>query len=722
MIFDLTIRLTVLRRWLTDGYHRFVYGLNGFFLAEKERVALWYPVIFATGIGLYFSLPSEPLITTTFCLFLFSCFLTWDCRKQTVRLLACGFFLLFCGGIFLTQLRVFILSEPRIKTRTGLVTVTGTVQESLIYPEGGSRIILKNVRIDSFADWKTPAKIWLTLPPEIQTPQTGDLIKTEAFLQPPYPAGTPTGFDFSRLLYFQKTGAIGFARHDFKILKASEQSTLRSAINQKIDAVMPVDTAGVAKALVTGNAKGIPLKTVQDYRDAGIAHVLSVSGLHMSLLAGLVFAVIRTLLALIPAAALYWNTKKIAATAALIVCFFYLHISGFSYPAQRAFIMLAFALTAVLFNRRALSVVSLAWAAFFILLFFPESLCTAGFQLSFAAVTALICAYEAGIGKYTRLLEKKESFLFYCLSCLAAVALTTLIASFATAPFTVFHFKRLPVYSLIGNLLSSSVTGIWVMPALTAGTLMMPFGLEKPFLTLASFGISLINKSAEITASLPFSVYLFPPMPFWGLMLAVFGGLWLCLWQGRHRFWGLAVFCFSLITPFFTVLPDMYVSSGTAAFRNKENTLIFKEGSGNYMMKKAWLEESGQEQEKTTICPYGLCLYEKNGFKIGYAHTKIGAYDACQMTDLDVLFITVDFDEKCPVGHLYSRNDISSAGVYTLFVRPDGLKITSTAREKGFRPWTISYPLISLSGELHDIIRPAKYKIKAKIINEPNRL
>lgn len=179
------------------------------------------------------------------------------------------------------------------------------------------------------------------------------------------------------------------------------------------------------------------------------------------------------MLALIPAAALYWNTKKIAAVISLIVCFAYLHLSGSSYPAQRAFIMLAFALTAILFNRRALSVVSLAWAAFFILLFFPESVCSAGFQLSFAAVTALICAYEAGVGKYTRLLEKKESLLFYFLSCLAAIALTTIIASLATAPFTVFHFKRLPVYSLIGNLLSSSVTGLWVMPALTAGTIMI---------------------------------------------------------------------------------------------------------------------------------------------------------------------------------------------------------------------------------------------------------
>ena len=698
-----------------DYCRRLRYGLNGFFLMEKDRIALWFPVVFGAGIGFYFSLPKEPLITTTFCVFLCACFLVRDCRKNAVYLFAAGFFLLFCAGIFFTQLRVFSLSEPRIKMRTGLLSVTGIVQDVLEYPDGRSRLILKNVRISSFPDWKTPVKIWLNLPAGSQTPQTHDIIETEAFLSTPYPASTPSGFDFSRTLYFRQIGAIGSAAGDLKILKQSDSSTVRSAINKKIDNVMPADTAGVAKALITGSTKGIPSDVVQNYRDAGIAHILSVSGLHMSLLAGLVFAVARTLLALIPAAALYWNTKKIAAGISLIACFAYLHLSGTSYPAQRAFIMLAFVLTAILFNRRALSVVSLAWAAFFILLFFPESICSAGFQLSFAAVTALICAYEAGVGKYTRLLEKKEGFLFYFLSCLTAIALTTIIASFATAPFTVFHFKRLPVYSLIGNLLSSSVTGIWVMPALTAGTVMMPFGLEKPFLLLASCGISLINKSAEITAGLPHAVYQFPPMPFWGLMTAVFGGLWFCLWQGRHRLWGLPVFCFSLITPYFTTLPDIYVSISSAAFRNKEDILVFKEGSSDQMMKKAWLEENRQEQELTTICPYGLCIYEKNGFKIGYAHNKVGAYDACQMTDLDVLFVTVDSQDKCPAKRQYSRSDILKAGVYTIYARPSGLKIFSAAREKGFRPWTVSYPLITFSGEIRNMTTPENYKITAQL-------
>ena len=184
---------------------------------------------------------------------------------------------------------------------------------------------------------------------------------------------------------------------------------MRDKINRRIDAVLPESTRNIGKALITGNSKGVPFETYQNYRNAGIAHILSVSGLHMSLLAGIVFFIIRTVLSLIPYVSLRWNTKKTASFCALMICFFYLQISGMSYAAQRAFIMVALMLSAVLLNRRPLSVVSVAWAAFFVLLFSPESLVSPGFQLSFSAVTALICVYETGIKKYVSLSEKKSN-------------------------------------------------------------------------------------------------------------------------------------------------------------------------------------------------------------------------------------------------------------------------------------------------------------------------
>ena len=240
----------------------------------------------------------------------------------------------------------------------------------------------------------------------------------------------------------------------------------------------------------------------------------------MSLLAGLAFAFVRTGLAFFPRVALYHDTKKIAAVCALTLCLFYLFVSGASVPAQRAFVMIAIALTAVLLNRRAISVTSIGWAAFFLLLFRPEALLSIGFQLSFAAVAAIVCAAEAAVNRYTRLSAKKEGVGFYLLSCFTGVCLTTLIASVATAPFTMFHFSRLPVHALIGNLLCSAAVGFWVMPCLTAAALTMPFGWESPLLVLAGYGIGFINRAAMFTANLPHAVADFPPMPFWGLIAA----------------------------------------------------------------------------------------------------------------------------------------------------------------------------------------------------------
>ena len=197
------------------------------------------------------------------------------------QVICCRIYRVIFFRCFFAQLRTFSLNQPRIKIRTGILSVTGIVQDIQDYSDGRSRLILKNVHIDSLTDWQSPAKIWLNLSTEQKRPQINDTVKTEAFLFPPYSADSPTGFDFSRLLYFQQIGAIGSAQGDLQILKRSNGIAVRRLINQKIDHVMPTDTAGIAKALITGNTKNIPLNIIEHYRNAGIAHILSVSGLHM---------------------------------------------------------------------------------------------------------------------------------------------------------------------------------------------------------------------------------------------------------------------------------------------------------------------------------------------------------------------------------------------------------------------------------------------------------
>ena len=673
--------------------------LFSFLIAQQDRLTLWLPVAFGAGIGFYFSLAYEPLLSTGLAIFLCSCFLLWDTRKNQALRLSALFVFLFGAGFFFTQVRTRILSTPRIHYPLSAVTITGTVEEASDFSDGG-QIVVNKVKIKSLADWKTPQKIRLNLPEHMSLPQTGDQIEATVYLSAPKSPVTPTGFDLSRQLYFKKIGATGSLDGDFKIIKPAKHSLWRDIINKRIDSVLPDNTRGIAKALVTGESKSVPFDIVQSYRNAGIAHILAVSGLHMSLLAGLIFVVIRSVLALIPKIVLYYNTKKIAAVAALIACFAYLHISGASFAAQRSFIMIALVLIAVLLNRRALSVVSVAWAAFFILLFKPEALLSTGFQLSFAAVTALICAYEKGNELYTRLSEKKEGFLFSLFSIVTGLLAASLVAFVATAPFALFHFRQLPLYGIFASMIATTLTGFWIMPALTIGTLFMPFAADKPFLILASYGIKNVNRIAETTVSLPHAVLSCPPIPVWGLLLAVFGGLWFCLWKSRVRLFGLIFFAFSLISPFFTTMPDVYVSPRTAAFRNKGGRLVFREKPSERTTQKIWLSENHQKQLLTTECDYGLCLYEKNSFTVGIAHTKIGAYDACKMKNLDILFITTNSEEPCPVKQKITRPELDDAGVYMLTLTPKEIIIKTVSDDKGFRPWSPSYPVISLTEEL----------------------
>jgi hypothetical protein len=147
-------------------------------------------------------------------------------------------------------------------------------------------------------------------------------------------------------------------------------------------------------------------------------------------------------------------------------------------------------------------------------------------------------------------------------------------------------------------------------------------------------------------------------------------------------------------------MPDAYISIRTAAFRNNDGLLIFREKPFDGTTRKIWLNENHQKRLLTTECRYGLCLYEKNGFKIGVANTKTGAYDACEMKELDILFITTNFNEKCLAKRRINRTEISNAGVYMLTLTKKEIIVETVSDGKGFRPWSPSHPVISLTDGL----------------------
>ena len=167
-------------------------------------------------------------------------------------------------------------------------------------------------------------------------------------------------------------------------------AALRAGVGERLAAGLPGEPGAVARALVTGERNAVPEPLQEAYRQAGLAHMLVISGLHMSLLAGLAFVALRYGFALVMPIAERFDTKKFAAAAAIAAALFYLILSGANVPAQRAFIMVSVVLIAVLIDRTAMSLRTLAWAAMTVLVLQPDALVGASFQLSFAAVVALI--------------------------------------------------------------------------------------------------------------------------------------------------------------------------------------------------------------------------------------------------------------------------------------------------------------------------------------------
>lgn len=516
--------------------------------AARPQAALWLPVLLGAGIALYFALPLEPPVWLAPVLLLPLALLLLAARRapgcpgwlQALPLALLALAL----GFQLAQLRSLAVAAPVLERELGPVRLEATV-ERVERQERGRRLWLSEARVERLAAADTPVRLRVTLRGLEPAVAPGDRVALLAILRPPPGPATPGAYDFARQAWFLRLGAVGFALGDLERLGEGSveagllarptrwRDGLRQAIAERVLAVLPDRRGAVAAALTVGERGAIPEPTLAALRDSGLAHLLAISGLHLGLAAGAVFFALRAGLAAWPAVALTRPIKKWAAVAALAAAFAYLQLAGASVTAQRAFVMVGVVLLAVLLDRSAVTLRLVAWAAVAVLALAPESLVSASFQLSFAAVVALVSAWELWRGwrETRRGGPRGESLWRLPAGYLAALAFTSLIAGLATAPFAAFHFNRLALYGLVANLLAVPVAAFLVMPAALLALLAMPLGLDRPFLWLLGAGVEAILRIGDLVAGWPGAVALVPAMPAWGLAAVALGGLWLCLWR-----------------------------------------------------------------------------------------------------------------------------------------------------------------------------------------------
>ena len=495
-----------------------------------------------------------------------------------------------------TQVATPVLSQPLVAHLTARIV-------SIEPRQRGARLVLDEVRSGAFAPGETPRRVRVTISNGADF-RPGAWLSLTARLDTPSAPVAPGASDFGRWLYFQSVGATGFSYGRARAIAPAYEPGIWDRISQSVEdlrvrmtarihAGLPGSAGGIAASLITGTRGAISDEDGAALRDAGLAHALSISGLHMALVGGGIFWLVRALLAAIPTLVLRYPVKKWAAVAALLVSAFYLAISGAAPPAVRAFVMLATMMTAVLLDRPALTMRSLALAAVIILLVRPEAITDAGFQMSFAAVTALIAVMEWE-QRRERLYPRGPVYRY-----LHGIVVTSLAASLATAPFALFYFERAAHYAVLGNLIATPVIGFWIMPAAAFSVLLMPFGLEHWPLEILGHGIGVMVLIGRWVSGLPGAVSLVSAMPMSALVLISLGGLWLAIWRTGWRWWGFGPMLAGVILAFVAPKPDMLVApdAATIVVRGEDGLLHFLRKPRNNFVARQWLQRDGDSRD-----------------------------------------------------------------------------------------------------------------------------
>jgi competence protein ComEC len=454
--------------------------------------------------------------------------------------------------------------------------------------------------------------------------EAGVAVRLRAYLMPPAPMAVPGSYDFARFAWFQQIGGSGRALdvdllsrsgiRDWRSILSGWRQSLSAHIRSRLDG----GAGGIAAALATGDQGGVPEADAEAMRQSGLAHLLSVSGLHLTAVVGAVMLLTLKLLALSPRLALRWPLLVIAAAVAAAAGVAYTLLTGAEVPTVRACIAALLILLGIALGREALTLRLVAVGALVVLLLWPESLAGPSFQLSFAAITSIVALHEQP-RVHALLRRRDEGRLHKIGRALLALVLTGLAVELALTPIALFHFHQAGLYGAAANIVAIPLTTFVIMPLEALALLLDLIGLGGPFWWLAGSTLDLLLRLAHATASAPGAVARLPAMPVAAFGLMVGGGLWLLLWRTGWRRWGVVPVAAGAIWALNTPAPDLIVTGDGRhlALRTPDGGLaILRDRAGDYV-RDLLAESSGADIELTALadlpdarCSRDLCAAE----------------------------------------------------------------------------------------------------------------
>lgn len=595
-------------------------GLRLETLADRERdqLPLWLPVGMILGISAWFWLPGRES-WTAFLLLAFAGTLGFPAaapgtrwaRALAVFSLAAA---LGCLNVWWKAERVAapVLAHER------LATFSATIESVQRLPAREAVRLVVSTQAAGL-----PPRVRVNVDQEKATPalQPGARVQIRAWLMPPAPAAVPGAYDFARAAWFQRLGATGRAL-DVTVTAAPSSQSWSASLSQwrqrladHIRARLPGGEGGIAAALATGDQGGISEEDAEAMRRSGLAHLLSVSGLHLTAVVGAVMLLTLKLLALSPTLALRFRLILVAAAAGALAGIAYTLLTGSEVPTVRACIAALLILIGIAIGREALTLRLLAVGALVVLILWPETLAGPSFQLSFAAIMAIVALHEHP--KVQVLLARRDEPIHAKAGrFLLGLVLTGLAVEIALTPIALFHFHRAGLYGAFANIVGIPLTTFLIMPLEALALLLDLAGLGAPFWWLAGQALGLLLGLAHAAAAAPGAVAMLPSMPVPCFALIAFGGLWICLWRTGIRRWGIAPAAAGALWALSTPPPDLLVTGDGRhlALRTASGELAILRGRAGDYVRSLLSESSGEEAEfleidalPTAACSEDLC-------------------------------------------------------------------------------------------------------------------
>ncbi len=540
------------------GWRRISEAIEARLDADRERIALWLPVALGAGIASWFAMPRE-IDWIGFLLLLgggiFVGFLIgWKRRFGRTVVVGCG---TMAAGLLLIWARAAWVAAPVLAWP--VTTQFSAIVESVepLPARGQTRLLLRPVERHDL-----PPQLRVTLRGEQgRGIVPGDAIGLRARLMPPPTASLPGGYDFAQRAWFDRIGAVGSALGKVAQATGAGQGPppLRARLSAHIHDQVPGSPGGVASALVTGDRGAISDADAEAMRRSGLAHLLSISGLHVTAVVGFAMLLAMRLLGLSRRLALAGHVLPLAAAAGALAGAGYTWLAGAEVPTLRSLIAALLVLAAFLLGREAITLRLVAAGALLVLIWRPEALVGPSFQLSFAAVTAIIALHESRwMQRFAARRDEPRAVRFG--RGVAGLLITGLVVEVALAPIALFHFHKAGLYGALANVVAIPLTTFVIMPAEALALLFDAVGLGAPFWWVAEHALSALIALAHRVAAAPGAVAALPIFPAWGFALAVLGGLWLLLWQRRWRLAGLMPLLVGATALVAQPRPDLLVS------------------------------------------------------------------------------------------------------------------------------------------------------------------